>query len=229
MAKFPRAICATLISFGISAVSAFAAPSDLSDKQVGEINLEDMETIRRDPYSVAQDAAINFFNDFATKVGTLKNKGAVTLETLPDVALSHLANVYLYCTVRSGTCPFVLDAILESDIVNAKNGSPSICPNMERFWKVWLKNDMEKRQNFMVRTANLSATSEFTRNERPRYLKCRETVQIEIGKESSSAEFFATRYGGASGPDAAVKKLAALLTELKTKVPNIPQALEVER
>ncbi len=228
MTRFLPALYAAIASLSVCVTVTLAAPEE-SSRQVGEIQLEDTETTRRDPYAVAQDSAIEFFNDFAAKVDTLKNRGAAPLSPLSDAALNHLANVYLYCTVRSGTCPLVLDAIIESDIVNAKNGSASICPNMERFWKIWVKNDMEKRQNFLVRTANLSATSDFTRNERPRYLKCRETVQIEIGESSPGAEYFAKRYAGTGGPNDKVKKLAVLLTELKTKVPNIPQALEVER
>lgn len=229
MARFLFALNVALISSFAACGVASAAPGNPEDRRVGEINLEDTATIRRDPYTVEQDAAIAFFDDFARKVDTLKGKGAAPLEPLSDAALNHLTRVYLYCTVRSGTCPFVLDAILEVDIVNAKNGSASICPTMERFWKTWVKNDMEKRQNFLVRTANLTATSDFSRNQRPRYLKCRETVQIEIGSSSPSGEFFAARYAGAGGPNEQVKKVATLLTELKTKVPNISQSLELER
>lgn len=229
MARLSVAFCAALLWTVTVVGLSNAAPGDPSNRQVGEIDLEDTTSIRRDPYAVSQDAAIAFFDDFAQKVDLLKNKSPVTIEPLSEAALNHLANVYLYCTVRSGVCPLVLDAILESDIVNAKNGSTSICPNMERFWKVWVKNDMERRQNFLVRTANLSVTSEFTRNKRPRYLKCRETVQIEISQDVPNTDFFVARYAETGGPNEQVKKLAALLTELKTKVPNIPLALESER
>ena len=219
-----------LLAFFLATPHLLTAQSPAKpSSQIGEIDLEDTATKRKDPYAVGQDAAISFYAAFAQTIESLKTTGIGTLEPLSDGAINHLIGVYLYCTVRSGACPLVLDGILEIDVVNAKNGTADLCPTMERFWKAWVKSDMEKRQNFLVRTAHMNTTSDFTRNQRPRYLKCRETVQLEIGKGGPAKEFFQSRYASPNGPDEQVLKLAHLLTELKVKIPNTVEAAERER
>jgi hypothetical protein len=226
---FLSAVFTVTLTSPLSYPVSVAAQGETPSAQVGEIELEDTSTVKRNPYDVGQDAAIAYFNDFSATLETLRTTGSAQLQPLNDAAINHLVGVYLYCTVRSGACPLVLDGILEIDVVNAKNGATELCPTMERFWKTWLKGDMEKRLNFLVRTAHMNTTSEFTRVQRPRYLKCRDTVKQEIAGAKPAKDFFATRYSEANGPDKKVRRLASLLVELKTKVPNTLEAAERER
>ncbi|MFM1847293.1 MAG: hypothetical protein RL417_767 [Pseudomonadota bacterium] len=228
MNRFALALITVSLIISYPSPALLAQQSAPGSAQVGEIELEDTSPVRRNPYQVGQDSAVAYFQGFTQTIEALRTTGSGSLEPLSEGAINHLVGVYLYCTVRSGACPLVLDAILEIDVVNAKNGEAQACPNMERFWKAWVRSDMEKRQNFLVRTAHMNTTSEFTRNKRPRYLKCRETVQVEIGKGGDSKTFFASRYETGSGPDEQVRKLAAFLTELKAKVPNTVEAAERE-
>jgi len=206
-----------------------AAPPGEDGLVSGEIALEDTSSAKKSPYQVGQDAAIEYFKNAETVIASLGRGEAAAPGLLPDGAINHLLGVYLYCTVRAGTCPFLLDAVLEIDIIDSRVSGTAACPTMERFWKAWIRDDMEKRLKYLVRTANLEATTAFARTERPRYLKCRETVAAEIGTPGEKSAFFARRYADMNGPRSKVSKLAKLLVELKAKVPDTIAAAEAAK
>lgn len=206
-----------------------AAQSSDRSAQSGDIVLEDTATRKRNPYQAGQDGAIEFMNGLSTAAVELSAGRAAAPASPSDGALDHLASVYLFCTIRAGTCPWILDAVLEADIMSAKTSNTAGCPTMERFWKAWMRNDMEKRQKFLVRTSNLTVTSEFTQHERPRYIKCRDTVAETLRDSPAVRDFFSKRYAASDGPQTKIARTTKLLTDLKAKVPNIYQALEAER
>lgn len=224
-----RIVFALFIAATGLSVSGRAEDTPPERALTGEITLEDTTKAKRNPYQVGQDAAIESFANAETVIAALARGEKASLGTLPDSAINHLLGVYLYCTVRAGACPFILDAILELDIIAAGISGQAACPTMERFWKAWIRDDMEKRLKYLVRTANLDITSQFARVERPRYLKCRETVAAELGEGGATSPFFTRRYADINGPRAKVSKLARLLVELKAKVPDTIAAAEAER
>ena len=109
----------------------------------GEIVLEKADK-KKNPYTVNQDSLIEYLDALPTKLAELKNTGEA-LRSLEDGEVSHLAYVYLYCSIKRGICKEVIDAVLEIDIANAALEGAASCPTMKRFWKVWIENDMEKR------------------------------------------------------------------------------------
>ena len=203
-----------------------ASKVDQLDKLSGEITLEDVGVERRSPYQAAQDAAIAYFKKLSELELQLAQGGSGRAETISDNAMIHLTNVYLYCAVKFATCPLVLDSILEADVINAKLDKSTACPNLERFWKMWVKGDMEKRHKYLVRTATMNATNDFNLKIRPRYIKCGGLITEELTGGGSDSAFFTERYGEDSPKKNNLRKITALLQELKLKLPNLVAAAE---
>jgi hypothetical protein len=219
---------------GALATTLYAAPPQGESRVSGEITIEDTAQVKRNPYQAGQDAAIDYFNNADRVIATLARGESAAPGSLPDGAINHLLGVYLYCTVRAGACPFILDAVLEIDIIDSRIAGTAACPTMERFWRAWIRDDMEKRLKYLVRTANLDVTAQFARVERPRYLKCRETVATEIGVTEGAplgpvGTYFTRRYSDMKGPRAKISKLAKLLVELKAKIPDTIAAAEAAK
>jgi hypothetical protein len=178
----------------------------------GNIEMEEGEVIT--PYAAAQKAAITTFQTLADAAA---KGGPFQKATLSENTLSFLNGVYLLCTIEKGKCPTVLDAVLELDIINSKLQGTADCPLMRSFWKLWLKQDMQRRQDFMGKPALLHITTEFQRNERPKYVKCSPTVKEEIAGASEAQTFLKNRFSEKNPFTDATK----LLQEVKKKVPNI--------
>ena len=197
------------------------------DKELsGDVTLEDVSTSQKNPYQAGQEAAIQYFREFNTLTTQIAQGSSNHAQAIPENTMIHISNAYLYCAVKFGTCPMVLDAILETDIINSKLDKSVRCPNMERFWKTWVKSDNEKRHKYLVRTATLNETNNFNAKVRPLYIKCREMVQNELTGAPGDAVFFRERYDPSSPKKEAIVKALKLLEELKLKVPNILTALE---
>ncbi|MBX7143888.1 MAG: hypothetical protein K1X79_05505 [Oligoflexia bacterium] len=197
-------------------------PSMDEDKSItGEINIEDVGP-RKDSFSATQDKAIDYFDSLQETIDSVAHGQSVeSIGELSDGMLSYLNAAYLYCSVNLGKCPMILDAILEIDLINSRSKRVAACPNMTRFWKGWVQGDMENRHKYMVKTGFLKVTSEFNSKERPRYLKCQDTIAEVIGDNRSDASFYAERYGSESSYNLAAAKVAKLLRDIKKEVPNV--------
>lgn len=192
-----------------------------SPSLMGEINIEDSSP-QRDAYSDIQRGAIDYFKKLAATTAQL-GQGAVSasVPALDDNTLTYLNAMYLYCAVNYGECPLVLDGILETDVINSRVAKKAECPNMTRFWKLWVKSDMEARHKYMVRTGYLKVTSDFNEQKRPAYLKCQETVSKSISGDDSNEDFFKERYRADSAHALVAARTAKLLEEISEKVPNV--------
>lgn len=215
------ALLALCCRFEVSIASAEEErESPGSTVQFGALEL-DLEEKKKNPYREAQDAAISYFENLSTQMSQLSAGSSLRAAEISDDVLHHLSGVYLYCAVNSGTCPVVLDAVLEVDVINSRIDGKSACPNMKRFWKRWVKNGLEERHKYMVKTSFINEHTRFNSSERPKYLKCEETVQAVIQGVPSNQTFFRDRYRSGSPQSTLSSRMVELLTKVKEKVPNV--------
>lgn len=218
--------CVTLLSLSLLTALPVTAQPDLA----GEINLEDVTDEQKNPYGENQSEAIRFMDKLDALAETLGSTGAGgAAGEISENTMIHLTNVFLYCSLKRGTCSMVLEAILESDVINSLDARNVACPNMARFWKVWVRGDMEKRQKYLMPTAHMSAANQFATQERPRFIRCRETIEGFLAGAGDPAQLRRERYGKGAPAREAIRRTAQLLNEIKLKVPNVPQAIEAMR
>lgn len=180
--------------FGLAA--AISAQEDSADSVMrGEIEFEqDIEQVKT--YADTEQEAIDKLQALAAYTRQPSGPAPLAELELEDDHLLYLNALYLFCSVQRGTCPEILDAIMEMDIIrSATRGTPE-CHTLKRFWKSWLDNDMQRRHQYQVRTGYLRKTEEFKKKELPRYLRCSETVQNELASlgDQSAEEFLKERY-----------------------------------
>lgn len=173
-----------------------AAPN----QQSGDLELEDTtEQKKKSPYAVNQENAIEWVR--ALSSGAAKEAD--------DGVLLNLAVSYLYCTVKTGMCSYLLDTVLEADLKR----SGTECSTMKRFWKAWLANDLEQRLKYMLPIGYVSSVGTFNASERPKYVKCEaKLAELKSGKESRSAQ---------------IAKTLKFLEDVKTKEINVMLATGV--
>lgn len=215
-------ISSLFFSLPVSAAAEDTAPAPQTDKRalIGEVTFEDSSPVRN-TYAETQDSVIEHFKKLSELTPQLAQGATGEVPPLSDNAIAYLNAVYLYCAVNYGECPLVLDAVLEGDIINSKISRQVQCPSMTRFWKSWVRTDMEARHKYMVKTAFLKQTSDFNQNKRVAYIKCQDTVSKQIAGNETDAAFFKERYRADSAHALTAAKMAKLLEDLKIKVPNI--------
>lgn len=193
----------------------------------GEISFEEEDKVEGG-YAVSQNRAIEVFKNLLGQIDTLRTLGTANIESMDDSTIQYLTAVYLFCTINQGTCPVLLDGLFELDAIESKFRGVSQCPRLSRFWNLWLKNDMERRQEFLVKTGYLNVADEFKRNKRGRYIKCKDTLEKEIDFKRPSAAFFAARYGEGSQELHSLNQTVALLEKIKANVGNVFQAMDIQ-
>lgn len=192
---------------------------------IGGLDIEDTSTKKVSPHEKRQNDTIEYFTRTHKALDTLSAGGQATVEQLSDSMVSHLNAVYLYCTIKQGACPLVLDAILETDIAISKLGGTLDCPNLTKFWRAWLRDDYENRQQFLVKTGYLQTTAEFTTQQRPKYVQCKPTVAGVVQGSGPHASFFRERFAAGAAPRVNFEKTLRLLNALK-EIPNLLADLE---
>ncbi len=189
------------------------------DLLYGEIKLE-AEDKQVSPYEEGQTGAISLMQELSefTQLKTNKFTGANSTKAS---TILHLNALYLVCTQKKGTCQEVLDSVLEVDVINSKVSGTPACPTMLAFLKSWVKNDMDKRLSYKMRTGDVAIRSEFQKNKLPRYINCLDTIKQETNSTLPADEFFKARYGqNAQIPTAVGITLKHLLTA-KSKNMNL--------
>lgn len=192
--------------------------------QVGAINIEEApdKTVN---YASVQKDTIQYFTTLAERIKTLgSDQNANTQNELPkisDNSLLYLNGVYLFCSINGGACPLPLEAMYEVDVINSIATKSMGCPTLTRFWKFWIKNDMESRHKYGIQMAYMGTTSEFNQNQRPRFLKCEDTLKAEILPHKDENGFLSARYRQVSVARTSVLSMLQLLKELEQKVPNV--------
>ncbi len=188
-----------------------------SGVQGGEIVMEQDHKLSG-TYEIQQNKGIEFLKAVQASASS---GGSSAISTPDDSILSYLNVVYLYCSITEGTCPAVIDAVLEADIINNRSaGAAATCPITTSFWRLYIKSDMEQRHNHLVKTGFLGVTDDFKKKRRPAYIKCKDTVsQIVTGADRSE------RYKADSQVLNSIHKAVRIAEELKAKVPNLFTAL----
>lgn len=191
------------------------------DSQMGVIDL-DLSSDRPTPsYTKIQDETIGAFSKLKEIPQALSSSGNAAVPPFSDDMLSYLSAVYLYCAINNGTCPLVLNALLEVDLIRSKVSGQVSCPTMKRFWNAWVASDMEERHKFQVRTSHINAYTQFNTQTRPRYLRCEATIQDELTGNAPATRFFSVRYRSGSPAASYFGQMESLLIQLKERVPNV--------
>lgn len=160
-----------------------AGAQDRRNSQVGDLDID--QSVATDPVIKGREDSLAYFKRATEQ---LKNPSG-TMEMPSETILNYLTGVYLYCTVNNGRCPIPLDALLDVDTMNAKSAGNTECTVLSAFWRMWIRGGMEERQQYLVKTGLLGTTSDFTKKERPRYVKCQETVAARLkAQEIPSSE-----------------------------------------
>jgi hypothetical protein len=170
-------------------------------------------------YIEIQDETIKNIENF---YGMITTDGAKpTAVNFPDTNLYYLNGVLLFCSVKNGSCPFLLDTILEIDVFNSQLDNKVSCPHMLRFWQEWIDNSFEQRLSYSLGTGVLKKYQDFKTQERPRYLKCSNTVQNLVVPGASIDEFMKTRYELQTPIIAAFKKTMAYLRAIREEIDDV--------
>jgi hypothetical protein len=196
---------------------------------IGGMDIEDTTSKKVSPYERNQDQAIEYFGRMFKVLDGLGSGQQSSIEVMGDGVTTHLNSVYLYCSIKQGVCPVVLDAILELDVAASKLSGTADCPNLTKFWKAWLRDDYEGRQQFLVKTGFLQMSGEFNQLQRPKYIQCKPTVTAAVQGSPPTALFYRERFGKASSARQGFERTVKLLQAMKDSVPNILVALEQNR
>ncbi|NMC63658.1 MAG: hypothetical protein GYA55_10900 [SAR324 cluster bacterium] len=214
-----------LLSVFISEKMAIAEGSSAKDKQAGSVDIT-MDEKTKDPYKESQIKALGYLKLLKQKIEALGNGTSISqIEKPSNDVLHYLTGIYLHCTILKGVCPEILDSLLEVDLINSRLAKKAECPSLLGFWKHWKANDMEARQNHLVRIGFLAISSEFTRNTRPKYIKCQESIESMLDANMPDADYFKKRYEGESQSENAVSQSIKYVETASQTIPNIFTAL----
>ena len=189
---------------------------------MGGIDIEDVEEKSADSYALTRDNAVKLVRELEALLKGFAEGGspAINQITMSEGVQKYFAATYLHCVVMQGKCPALLDAVLETDFINSVKQNQVICKNMRGFWKRWIDNDMERRQDHLVPIGYMNDIDQFKKKNRTRYLKCEDTITSELGSTLSS-EVLAKRYAKDAPILKAVTQANELLTAINAKVPNV--------
>jgi hypothetical protein len=201
-------ILASVIKLNWIAVVNAAPPPE--SVQAGEIEIEDTKEKQRNPRQIAEEQLGTWLVEMRRYTA---NGGVGDVTPIGDEGTSYLSVLYLYCINKFGPCPYILDALLESDVRDSRAKGEARCPTMSKFWKTWLASDSENRSRYLLSIGAGTAIADFNVRERPRYLQCKPTVAAILADPNSGK----TRWGAEGTVTTAVTKTTRLFEEIKAK------------
>lgn len=169
-----------------------------------------------DVYMQDQNRTIEFFDGAISKAPSGQPIGEINPRFI-----HHLTGVYLYCVLRNGSCPIILEGILETDIQTSKANGTAQCKNMLTFWQKWIANGFEQRVDYNLSTGHLNRYNEFKSLFRSRFLRCKDSVASAMGSSDDKTSYFSKRYGLQGSGYRALKKLVEFLRLLKDRETNV--------
>lgn len=183
--------------------------SGRQDLLMGEIPLSDTSIKSRDVHQVAsQDVEVW---EKALIAAVTSSAGGAAIPELGADGVGYLAALYLLCTEKRGTCGFILESILEADLLASKQAGVAGCVVMNRFWKVWIANHGDRRLQFKISIGHAPELAKFNSSVRPRFVRCKETVQAALADSKALAQ----RYGADSAAAKSVTSMSAVLGEMR--------------
>ncbi len=96
---------------------------------------------------------------------------------LGDEAINQLAAAYLFCSKRQGPCVFILDSILELDLLRSIRDGNVACDETKYFWKIWIENNYNKQVMYDLKLGLTDKFNDFNKNKIEKYLKCEDTIK----------------------------------------------------
>lgn len=196
--------------------SSSAQEGARQDYSTRELELSQQE--EKNSYRMVQERTITKFKKL---LDSLHHAESATPMILDKYELNYLSAMYFYCSLQSGECTFLLDGLLENELVMAVQSGDSSCPNMKEFWRRWVGNDMERRMEHEISIGYISRYQQFKKKDRPRYIKCPATVQGLLKASESPATLLSKRYAEGSPALANIEKTLTFITEAAERIPNI--------
>ena len=126
-------------------------------------------------------------------------------------AISYLSVLYLYCSVKQGPCPFILETILDDDITRSRSEKTARCPLTNRFFKRYISQSLDERAKFLFSLSDGLEVAKFNSEERPRFVACKETVSSIIADQ----DVLRQRYGDKGASVETLETFRALLADLR--------------
>lgn len=195
-------------------VSSQAGKAKGSTVITGEVAYSDPNAKGRNQQLEAQDALESWIQSVAAAAKSGGDKVVDDLE--PEVA-SYLSVLYFYCTAKDGPCPFVLESLLDAEVVKARTTKEISCVSMKRFFKSYLSHALDERGKFLYTLTRGLEMANFNQQDRPRYVECKETVAAILEDKEAVAQ----RLGEKGSALESLAKLADLLKRVKTDKTDI--------
>ncbi len=205
------------------------ASDGFSEKQFGQIELQKDE-VKVDPYTQSENDAIEFIDTVKKATTTLSTAGEVKeIPTPSDLTIQHVANAYLFCSIKKGICPEYLQTLREVDVINSiQNPNNNSCKTMKAFWNVWNMTNMQRKLDHQVKISQMAARNQFNKTILPHYMDegCSNYLE-QIAKEvkASKEATLKKRYETGGKIDKAVKTVSGMLQFFKKKHINLAQSV----
>jgi len=181
---------------------------------VGSIEYADAKESERDP----QLQSIEDLRRWVASVDKIAvDGGKGRAEELTPADVSYMSVAYLYCVVQRGTCPFILETILDADLEASLSSGVAGCTTMKRFWKEWLRSALDERAKFLLSVSSGLKLAAFNSQERPRYVQCSSTVAELMAPQNN----LSARFGSAGTSRAAHASFKQFIEELHTSKVDI--------
>jgi hypothetical protein len=180
----------------------------------GEVAYSDPNAKGRNHQFEAQDALQAWIQGVQAAA---KGGGSSSVDALEPEVASYLSVLYFYCTVKDGPCPFVLEGILDAEVMRARATHEISCVSMKRFFKSYLTHGLDARGKFMYPLTRGLEMANFNEQDRPRYVECKETVSAIL----EDKEAIAQRFGEKGTSLEALAKLDNLVSQVKTNKTDI--------
>lgn len=158
---------------GICAITLVVCPLAFAQPNVaGSVEIEEFEATES-AQTKGRNDVVSLFEKLHDQLSSGKSPDAPRFD---DAMARYVAAVYLQCSIKIGTCPQILDAILESDVVLSKLTGQVQCGNLKRAWAAWVNADMEKRVGLSAQVGVMQKATQFNQTERQKYIHCEQTV-----------------------------------------------------
>ena len=180
----------------------------------GEVAYSDPDVEARNHQLDAQDKLEAWSAQLFTAI---KGGGEGKVTALDSPTASYLSVLYLYCTVKQGPCPFILETVLDSDIIAARSEKATSCISMTRFFKGYLSNALDDRAKFLYSLTQGLEMATFNTESRPRFIQCKETVAAIL----EDKEVMAQRFGEKGTAVATIEAFNSLLKDVKSQKTDI--------
>lgn len=192
-----------------------------SKKQIGEISMQFEDDKTERSYKEMTADVIEKLKTFHSRISSSESLKTADSPLFDDEELYYLAAAHLDCSIRSGVCTLIPQALFEIDLVRNAITPKSGCKTLTPFWKHWVDADMERRVDLNIKVADLEKRAEFKRTQRPKYLKCMNTIETMLSEITDNQKYLRDRYSANNGKKDVPLKLAIYLETLNQKIPNI--------